>query len=620
MASNLCGILIGADEMRAIGLRHHRGALSIAGVAAHDLSPEERPAPGLALRTMMKKIKPVPERAFFCLPKEQATLQHTSLPSSDPTELKEMARFEAERNIPFNAERHSVGYQILRDNGVTGSEVLLASADGPVVERVLKAAQDALIQPEGLSVSSACLVNAFLYAHPEVARSKTVMIASIGLSSLDLVFAVEGRLVFSRSVPIGLRGLIKDWHGSQGSGSLQLDAGRIGTAAKMIDMMDLDQHYSDAPKPAAAAAGHKPGDAARAWAGRLIKELRTSYDYARREMSCPPIEAIYLAGEGAILRNLHQYLYVNLNVEVEVLQPLTALADDSVRHLPFGGFELTVPFGAAIQKIIPGGYQLDLTPPAHYAKIEKKVLIRRAGLSGAAFAASALLAISAYVVHARNEARLSQEYGAMIDQLYPFVTSLKEEQTKLQILEGFLDDPCNALVVLAKLFAYKDAPNRVSVKLVSYNKADQVVVEGHAAEIQDLNNFAEYLRSLKLFDSVVITKQELRNALPQRPQVYEFHLQCMIPKFEPKPRARTVMDIAEVEKLFPPGETRRETEFVIPKGSGTSSAPVTESVPAAEGRLIPVPQREKGGAPSDSLAPAPPEMPPAPPMNRETHL
>ncbi len=607
LAQAHCGILVGPDELRVLSLRSNRGVLTFEGAATHELSLEERDAPGAALRTLLRKLKPVPETAVFCLPKEQANLHHSTLPSSDPNELKEMARFEAERNIPFNADRHTVGYHIMRNLGTAGSEALLASTDGPIAERVFGAAISADMQPQGLTVSSVGLMNAFLHAMPEIARHRTIMMLSIGLSSIDLVFSDQGRLLFSRSVPIGLRGLIKDWLGAQGGTSVHLDPSRVATAAKMIDMMEIEAKPSGDAQP-------QPGDTARQWAGRLVQELRRSYDYARRELACPQLDGVVIASEGAMLRNLDAYLYKQLGVEVAVLNPLAAFNAEAIRRLPFGGLELTVCFGAAIQDVVEGGYRIDLTPVAHYQKLEKKMFVRRASVTGAILLVTAVLAGSAYVIHGRNQEKLAMEYAASNEKLYPYVTGLKEEEAKLGILEEFLDDPCNALVALDKIFAYPAAPDRVSIRLMTFAKSDQVTIEGHAVEIQDLNNFAEYLRGLNLFDSVTVNKQELRSPLPERPELYEFHIQCMIPKFESEPKERESLNLEALERLNPGKNTRKETEFVPASGSTKNDA-----APPNTGGIKPPPPVEAAETPAtadpqeDEVVPPPPAMPP----NRE---
>jgi hypothetical protein len=386
-------------------------------------------------------------------------------------------------------------------------------------------------------------------------------------------------LIFSRSIPTGLRGLIQDWHGGGSAGSLHWDSARVATAARMIDMMDLDRRYADGPAEEEMGSTHRPGDAARAWAARLIQEIRRSYDYARRELNCPQIDLIALAGEGAIIRNLDRYLYVNLNLEVALLNPTESFDADARRQVPFGGLELTIPLGAALRSRLNETYQIDLTPPRFYQRIRKRRLIRDVSVTSALLLTACLLGAAMLWVRSRNQASLRAAYEAANRTLYPYVTRLAEEETKLAILEGFLDDPSNALAVLDYIFSYASAPDRVSIKALNYSKSEQAVIDGHAVEIPDVNNFAEYLRASGLFETVTVTKQEPSQPWRDRPQLYEFSLQCMIPRFEPKPKQRPRAALTELQEQIGLQPSRIETEYVPAPVQSLTPHPETPSSP-----------------------------------------
>lgn len=560
MAKSSCGILIAPEELRCIALRTGRGGLRALGGGVHDLTGEERNTPGGALRALLKRHKLSVDRATLALPKEQVVLHHGMLPTTDPKELEGMARFEAERHIPFNAERHGVGYQVLAERGVEGSEVLLGAADGPAIERAIRAASDGGVQPDGLNVSSACLMNALLHEAPELVRTKTIAIIWIGLQSLELVFVTEGRLLFSRSVPHGLRSLVREWTGAASGLNTDLDRAKLATAAKMIDMMDLDARAGEPVRTAPGGRAAQPGDAGRAWINRIIVELRRSFDFARRENKCPALQSLVLAGEGAILRNLEQYFFVNLNLEIATLNPVARIAGKALEGLPFGGLELTVPFGAAIQTQLPGAYRLDLTPRAHYQRLERRQLMRRLMTTGVIALAALGLAGFAYSELQNEHRQLISDYDAASKKMSEEVSRLREAEKKLSILEGFLDDPTSALAVLDGLYAYPKIPDRLTFTRVAFTKGEQCVVEGHAAAIQDINDFIEHLNASKLFSEVKPVEQTSKAALRGRAEVYVFRIQCKVPPFEPKARKREIP--AELPKKK--SRTRQggaETEF-----------------------------------------------------------
>ncbi len=536
MTPPLTGILIGNEELQAATFRPARAGWRLLAYATLPLSAEEREAPGLALKNLLKRLRPASDRPALSLPKDQAALHYVTLPSREPEELAGMARFEAERHLPFNAERHVVAHQLRQDRGVEGSEVLLAAADGPVLERVIAATRAAGILHDGISVSSACLVNALRECLGDRALERTLALASIGLTGTELIFLHDGRLLFSRTIPHGLRGLIRDWSAAQGGAGAEPDRPRLAAAGRMIDMMDLDKQYG--PEGGEAAGGRRAAQAVHAWAQRLILELRRSYDFARREMRCPEVQAVILTGEGAILRNLEQYLYVNLNLEVEVLNPAAVMKAGPLKSLPFGGLELATVFGAAIQRRLKGAYRLDLTPDGHYRAIERRRTIRRFATTGTLALIVGGLGVAALSEMRRQRAFLVAQYVEATEQMRPRVSRLREEEKKLTILRAFLDDPTSALATLDAVGGYPMMGRRVAVKSITYVKGEQIDIDGHAMQIPDLNDFAEYLRGTRLFSSVEIREQSLRRELTNRPEIYVFRLICAIPRFEPGRRAR----------------------------------------------------------------------------------
>lgn len=608
MAKPVCGIFVGVEVLKAVTLKPARKGFRLAGAAVLDLPLDERENPGASLRTLLKKLKGFSGRAVLALSNQHASIHLATLPSTNPDELKSMARFEAERHIPFNAERHSVGFQPLGQGSLEGTPVLLAMVDGPHVDRAMKAATEAKVVSQGLNVSSTCLANSLLFAQPDLARTRTVAIISIGLYGLDLVFVVQGRVVFSRNVPHGLAALVREMTPAGMGGIVDVDRARACSAAKMIDMMDLDKHYSEGQAPPRPQSGKLPGDAARAWVQRIIQELRRSYDFARREMRCPAIDYIALTGEGALLRNLAQYLYVNLNVEVGVLNPIAALAKSDLKGLPFGGLELVTPFGAAVQSDVDGGYKIDLTPETHYRKVERRRLVRNIITTGVLALATAGLGAASYLALQDNRDHLAAAYKDANEQMRPQVKDLREKDKKLTILAAFLDDPSGALPVLNHICGYAGIPGRVSITSVEFEKGKTVKVMGLAAANEDVNSFYDDLKAASLFENVVMRDRKVSEKLGKgRPKVYEFTFDCVIPEFVAKEKKR---DAAKGKQ----GKAGEAAKASAPSNVPAGNRPAPSAPTSPETSHNPVAQTPVATPPpaATPLAPAPAAVTPAP--------
>lgn len=530
MAKEICGVYIGADEVRVAALGHtSRDGWTFAGGGTASLSGPEVDNPAPALRSLLKREAITATDALLCIPKDKVSLHVVTLPATEPEELRQMVRFEAERNIPFNAERHSVGQRLMRQMGVEGAEILFVAADEPVVQRVLDAIEEAKLQPRGLSVSSVSLYNALLFANRDAAITKTVAIVSIGLTSVDYVFCTEGRILYARSVPGGLQDLVNAWSAEGRGPGFELDAARIATASRMINMLEPDGDASAEATAAEAPAGSaRPGDPARAWGANLLRELRLSFDYARREQGCPAIETVALCGEGSVVRNLDRYLYVNLNLEIFALNPVATIDPEMAKTFPFGGGELILPFGAAVETELEDAFRLDLIPEAHYRKVERKSLFRQVALSVVLGLVMVGLGSASFLKHRDAQSQELADYTEANALLEPRVADIREAKQKLSILEGFLDDPANANSVMEMLAGYGKIPERISLLSVSFVKGKELMFRGHAREIFDITDFEQYLVGSRWFERVEIREQTPKRALRHRPEIYVFTIRAEI--------------------------------------------------------------------------------------------
>jgi type IV pilus assembly protein PilM len=517
-----CGLYVGGETLSLLALTPNKKSWTVQGGAAefHALGENDDLSP--ALKALVKPLKLASPEAIAILPKQQAILRNVLLPSTDREELIQMVRFEAERHIPFHAERHSTGFHVMRSMGVEGSEVLLGAVDGPIVQRLLDGVLHTGMTPKGATLSSVCLMNTLHHHRAEWAKGKTVAILSLGLDSLDLVLVSDGRVIFARSVSLDLRGVLEAWAGYAGpeSGQGRPTMARLATAARMIDCTDLDGNYGTGGAPS-----HEVAEQVRGWIDRVMQELRRTYDFARREMKCPPIEALALTGEGALMRNLAQYLFVNLNVEVQTINPLEGLARKGAQKFPFDGFEFAIAFGGAIAAQTEGAYRIDLTPQEHYRALARKRLTRQLTQSGVLLAITLGLCVASYMKFDRLRAEEMEAYTRMGEKMAPQVSLLSERKTKLEIIKKFLNDPNAALRVLNSIAGAQSIPARVTMTSILYTKGDRVEIEGDAKQIPDINTFTQDMRGSNCFENVEPAQDPQPGAVNNQP-MYSFKLDC----------------------------------------------------------------------------------------------
>lgn len=483
MAILQCGLQITSETISALALRPLKGGWAVAGGAMTQISTEaaELAAP---IRALARSIKASGAPFAIALPKQQGIMRNVTLPSTDPAELNQMARFEIERYIPFHAERHCSSYHIMRKMGVEGSEVVLAAIDGPVVQRAIDAALAADLNPCSATLSSVALCNSIVFSRRDWLQGKTVAVLSIGLDTLDLVLLTDGRILFARSVSIDLRSVLESRLGWDGADpKSRPDLSRLAHMARMTDCMKAHMQTGEGENNEALLTG---------WLGRIIQEIRRTYDFARREMKCPPVEAVVITGEGALLGNIDEYFRSSIDAEVIVVNPIEGLDGADGHKFPFDGFEFAIAFGAAVAGALEGAYRIDLTPADHYKNEARKRTRRKLIATGTILAVTLILAGASWYRYGTIHRQLLDAYNGINEKMRPMATELNEKKDRLEIIKRYMNDPNNAITVLANIGKSNTMPTRAntaSVRSVSYTMNESIAINGQSKSPIDLNLF-----------------------------------------------------------------------------------------------------------------------------------
>lgn len=587
------------------------------------------------LRDMMKHARLAPSRVRVIIPKHYVQSRKVTLPSTVDEELAGMVRFEAEKHIPFNAERHVVDYHVLSRQGMQGSEVLLAAVDQPAAQEFLDVCLRAGFNVETLDVSTFALHRAFSLNTPPAAEGQgnVVAVLNIGLATTEIVIVQDGKLAYSRSAPVSLAKLLDDageadpesgFHirrladidALEPEGQPGMPAAPAKTAAVPPPPAPADSHDDDLdgpeaqPGPAGAglvpsvpsppAAGHgasashtetlvvpltepvhvppppPPADAPvphqgngtsvsatdphvpqfapqalsasvlrllySNWQLRLLREIRTTYEFARREFNCPPISHFHVCGEGALIRNLPQLLSNNFGVGASVFDPfqnveVPAKVEQVLKERRPAHAALV---GGAVPDA-PNAVQVNLLPSQY---VEEK----RGKRQQQSYMVTGILALTALVLAyvwldglLTGQTDRLQELQRVNQEMKADVQDLQEKMKRNEIVNRYIRDRRGAVEVLDTLssdtlFAF--IPKNVSMKSFEYTKGETLKVTGWAMTLQDANRFRQALENTGYFEVVKENEGHLRQTpLPSRSRqtlVYEVNLEGQFPKQKKK--------------------------------------------------------------------------------------
>lgn len=501
-----------------------------------------------------RKIKT--RRARIVVPKNFVMVRMVTLPSTNDEELAGMARFEAERHIPFNAERHVVSHFVLNKLGVEGSQVLIAAIDRPIAQEYIDVCRGAGLVVETLGVSSLAAFNAFAASTTASMEGKVVALLNIGQASTDLAIVNDGVLSFSRGIPVNIQKLIAelaqqgrtidpqnlhdldvlDTHHLRGeSNDLGMAAGEWSESASGTIVLDASPQNVSTSQPASSKSPVS------AWLLQLLKEMRRTYEFARREFNCPPITDILLCGEGALLRNLDRFFQVNFGVDAKAFT-----ACDAFEFAPALGKEAerlgtiyAVVLGALAQTT-PRSVIINLLPPEYVKEIETKRR-RQSYITTGVLVGVALVLAYVYVwdLFAR-QGELLEIYQQKNREMKTRVEDLEEKKKKLEIIRRYIQDKHGALDIIERISSFEFIPDRVTLTRFEYRKDEAVKIEGHAKTIADINRFDAELKKTGIFESVVQDQGSNKPIrLPNRPDpVLQFQITCTFPKRAPDKSAQ----------------------------------------------------------------------------------
>lgn len=527
--------------------RTKKTPLTIEAAFALDLSDIEKDeagnkARGTRLREKLKECKVGSGLVAILLPKQNSIVRTALLPSSDAVELREMARFEAEKFIPFNVERHIISNGVLRRDDVQGSHVLITAVDRPVMEAAIAVATEAGLEPALAEVTSIGLARAYSAANPEPEHDSSLLLLSIGRTQTDISIIHDGLLAATRSQNLGYDKLLADIREALG----------VDRPLKLADVAGLKLMAPDefslpgAPNAGDGVAGTTAvGDCVRAWIQRLFRFTRQTVEFTLREQNIPAASRVYLTGEASQLAGLEQALSVNLNVEVVPFHPLKDIpraAGAQVDELVLAG--LSAAYGTALRLVEESGEpnknheRVNLLPPeliqTQLASERKLLLV----VSAAMVVITLFLLYLLYDAQASERAALADRYTAYNRKMKPLVDSLEEKKKQLSILRKLTSDRVSPMVILDMISTYPaigsvPTGGSLTIREFKYGTGRDVTLAGDAINFEDIQHFADYLEKMTFNDQKVFSQVGLPQPAPSelsggRGNIWTFTIPAML--------------------------------------------------------------------------------------------
>lgn len=346
MAKNIAvGLDIGSSSIKVVRLQrtNNRIQLTHHGMAPIPLGSLEGGAiqnPDIVaehIKRLLSELRINAKEASIAVAGQTVIVRHVKFPLMDKNELAEGFQWEAERYIPYPLEDAALDFEIVsRDEANNEMEVMLVAAQKQLIESHVKCVKSAGIQPIAIDVQPFALIRALGLLSAQT--QKTVVILDIGAGTTDLIIFKTSTPRFTRIIPIAGIRLTKAIADALGCSMEEAEKYKVKYGDLSGDSSDdmTKQVYT----------------ALQGTLEEMVLEIRRSIDYYRLQQRDDEIDQIIVAGGGARLKNIDDYLARELGVRVTKGNPLQLISiaretPDIIENAPV----LSVGVGLALREV-----------------------------------------------------------------------------------------------------------------------------------------------------------------------------------------------------------------------------------------------------------------------------
>ena len=258
------------------------------------------------------------------IPTREAVIRLIPLPADlQAAELREVVlNQEAELYLPFPRHEAYVDYQPLEEvvdpDGVRRQEVLLTAAPHYIVDSYIQAIEQADLTPQVVDISSFALIRAVRSKLLEFSPEEALALVVIQTEATELSILVKGIPRFTRTIPIGT------WEFKETlSRALDLPPGQASSLLQSLTPPLSSQVTGNADDQSFSGRGLA---ALRRILTELTEEIQRSLDFYLSQGEVAPLSQLLLAGPGATMNQMDQYLSQRLNLPATRLDPVSILA------------------------------------------------------------------------------------------------------------------------------------------------------------------------------------------------------------------------------------------------------------------------------------------------------
>ncbi len=346
----------------------------------------------LAVKELAAALKVRGEKVRYSMSGQSVFTRFMKLPPLDEDNVEELVKFEAQQHVPFPIEEVVWDWARMESSSPE-KEVVLVAIKRDALTEINETVAQAGIGTREVDAAPMALYNAFQYNYPN--EDSPVLLMDVGAKATNLVY-VEGSKLFTRSIAVGsssvTTAIAKEYNISFAEAENQkVSNGIVSLGSGHTSQLDE--------------ASAQLATVIRNSLNRLPAEVARTNSYYRSQQEGSMPTKVYLAGGGANLSYLPEFLEEKLRMPIEIFNPLqrvTVGKSIDVEGLSREAHMIGELVGLALRGVGRAPVSIDLVPDA--VATERATAQRKPILI-----ASAVIAMTAMGFWAANKSVLATD-------------------------------------------------------------------------------------------------------------------------------------------------------------------------------------------------------------------
>ena len=442
--------------------------ISLAKAEALNDKTDEAILKGLDAVFKEKKLKPKSlGRIILAIPKQACASGYARLPSTRPEEIKEMARLQAAKLLPYEPSAIVFSYKVIQVSAEGYTDIILLIVHQDIVKRYLRLLEKYGLRPQEITIDAEGICGWFAL-QKDAGSQEPVMIVDLDSGSGRLDIISGSKLLYSRA--FGL--------------NVPLDEYKLRLADEINKSLAAYEKENIGQKPAQ---GFITG--ADEFSSYIDEDFIKNFDF-----QC----SYYSQAQGMPLK---------AGQEVRV----SAFKENSFASL----------LGTALSRERPS---FNLLPEETAIKRQKDAFRRQLSISAALFFLLAVTSACAMVMSVFIKQNLKQRLKRKLQNVSSAALHIEQMDKKLLLLKDHLGRSNTCLDIMSEVFRIASAD--IGLILFEYDVNNPLILRGQAKTISAVFNFVNALEASDRFKNIQVrhaSKRKIKNE-----ELADFEIVCPI--------------------------------------------------------------------------------------------